>query len=244
MTLRSLFYWLYVASMAGGAFYFWTLSRRPKGVPQYEYLVAIFIPVWSGLAYLAMAMGQGQVEIAGQTAYYARYLDWMVSTPLLLLALSFTAMQFIEKDWMLINSLLGTQTIVIVTGLIADLSERGWVRAVWFLCGTVAFAIVLQMLWRPLPQKSKLQSKALSKLYYKLLTYVTVLWIAYPIVWIIGPSGLGWIDPTLDVFLFCLLPFFSKVGFSVLDLQGLRGLQSQSNQSQSNQSMAPNRLSR
>ena len=97
MTLRSLFYWLYVASMAGGAFYFWTLSRRPKGVPQYEYLVAIFIPVWSGLAYLAMAMGQGQVEIAGQTAYYARYLDWMVSTPLLLLALSFTAMQFIEK---------------------------------------------------------------------------------------------------------------------------------------------------
>jgi bacteriorhodopsin len=51
------------------------------------------------------------------------------------------------------------------------------------------------------------------------------LWIGYPIVWIVGPSGFAWINQTLDTFLFCLLPFFSKVGFSFLDLHGLRNLQ-------------------
>lgn len=228
MVLQTLFYGLYIAGMAGGAFYFWSLSRRPKGVPQHEYLIAIFIPVWSGLAYLAMALGQGQVEVAGQIAYYARYLDWVVSTPLLLIALSLTAMQFIEKDKVLISALVGTQIIVILTGLFADLSERGWVRALWFLCGTVAFLIVLQILWGPLRKKARQQQQGLSNLYDRLLTYFTVLWISYPVVWIIGPSGLGLISPTLEVFLFCLLPFFSKVGFSVLDLRGLRSLRSQS----------------
>lgn len=224
MNWQTLFHLLYVVGMAVGALYFWTLSRRPKGVPQHEYLIAIFIPVWSGLAYTAMAMGQGKVEIAGQMTHYARYIDWIVTTPLLLLALSLTAMQFIKKDWVLISALMGTQVIVVVTGLLADLSEPSWARSLWYICGVVAFLIVLQGIWGPLRAKSKLQEPALSKLYDRLLIYFTVFWVAYPVVWILGPSGFGFIDQTADTALFCLLPFFSKVGFSVLDLQGLRDL--------------------
>lgn len=224
MAWQSLFHWLYVVGMAIGALYFWILSRNPKGVPQYEYLIAIFIPIWSGLVYMAMAISQGKVEVAGQITHYARYIDWIVTTPLLLLALSLTAMQFIKKDWVLISSLMGTQVIVIVTGLVADLSERSWARYLWYICGVVAFLIVLQGIWGPLRAKSKLQEPALSKLYDRLLIYFTVFWVAYPVVWIIGPSGFGLIGQTTDTALFCLLPFFSKVGFSLLDLQGLRGL--------------------
>jgi hypothetical protein len=60
--------------MAIGAFHFWLLSRNPRGVPQYEYLVAIFIPVWSGLAYTAMAVGQGKMGVSGQIAHHTRYI--------------------------------------------------------------------------------------------------------------------------------------------------------------------------
>lgn len=224
MNWQVLFYSLYVAGMAIGALHFWILSRHPKGVPQHEYLIAIFIPVWSGLAYTAMAIGQGKVEVAGQITHYARYIDWIVTTPLLLLALSLTAMQFIKKDWVLISSLMGTQVIVIVTGLVADLSERSWARSLWYICGVVAFLIVLQGIWGPLRAKSKLQEPELSELYDRLLIYFTAFWIAYPVVWMIGPSGVGLIGQTTDTALFCLLPFFSKVGFSLLDLQGLRDL--------------------
>lgn len=225
MDWQSLLHWLYVAGMAIGALYFWSLSRNPKGVPQYEYLVAIFIPIWSGLAYMAMALDQGKVEAAGQLAHYARYLDWIVTTPLLLLALSWTAMQFMQKkDWTLIGSLMGTQVIVVVTGLIADLSERDSVRYLWYFCGVAAFCVVLWGIWNPLRAKTRAQGGELSDLYDKLLIYFTTFWIGYPIVWIIGPSGLGLINQTTDTLLFCVLPFFSKVGFSFLDLHGLRNL--------------------
>lgn len=224
MDWQSLFHWIYVVGMALGALHFWSLSRRPKGVPQHEYLVAIFIPIWSGLAYMAMALDQGKVEAAGQVAHYARYVDWIVTTPLLLLSLSWTAMQFIRKDWTLIGFLMSTQVVVITTGLVADLSEREWVRYLWYICGVVAFLLVLWGIWGPLRAKTREQSAELSDLYNKLVTYVTVLWVSYPIVWIVGPSGFAWINQNTETFLFCLLPFFSKVGFSFLDLHGLRNL--------------------
>jgi bacteriorhodopsin len=225
MNLQTASHWTYVAAMALGALYFWSLSRNPKGVPQSEYLVAIFIPIWSGLAYMAMALDQGKVEVAGRLVHYARYIDWIVTTPLLLLTLSWTAMQFIKKDWTLIGFLMSTQIVVIATGLIADLSPQNWVRYLWYICGSVAFLVVLWGIWNPLRRYANSQGSELARLYQKLITYFTVLWLGYPVLWIIGPSGLGAIDRNLETILFCVLPFFSKVGFSFLDLQGLRNLQ-------------------
>ena len=93
MDLQALFHWLYITGMAIGAIHFMLLGRNPRGVPQYEYLVAAFIPIWSGLAYLSMTLPQGnleqgKIEVAGQIAHFARYADWIVTTPLLLLSLS------------------------------------------------------------------------------------------------------------------------------------------------------------
>ena len=85
MDLQAAFHWIYVIAMAIGALYFISLGNNPRGVPKYEYLVATFIPIWSGLAYMAMALGQGKVEVAGQVTHYARYIDWTITTPLLLL---------------------------------------------------------------------------------------------------------------------------------------------------------------
>ncbi|WP_309743268.1 bacteriorhodopsin [Chamaesiphon sp. OTE_20_metabat_361] len=225
MNLQTTSHWIYVAAMTIGALYFWSLSRNPKGVPQSEYLVAIFIPIWSGLAYMSMALGQGKVEVAGRIVHYARYIDWMVTTPLLLLTLSWTAMQFVKKDWTLIGFLMSTQIVVIVTGLIADLSAQNWIRYLWYICGTVAFLIVLWGIWVPLRSKANSQGRDLARLYQKLTTYFTVLWIGYPLLWIVGSSGLRLVSQDIDTVLFCILPFFSKVGFSFLDLHGLRGLQ-------------------
>jgi bacteriorhodopsin len=119
---------------------------------------------------------------------------------------------------------MGTQAIVVVSGLIADLSTSDETRFLWYTCGVVAFLVVLWGIWQPLRAKTRGQGVELSGLYDKLLIYFTVLWISYPIAWLIGPSGLGWVNQTIETLLFCVLPFFSKVGFSYLDLNGLRRL--------------------
>lgn len=231
MDWQSLWHWLYIGGMSIGAIYFAMLGRDPRGLPRLEYFVATFIPIWSGLMYLLMVvptsgdgLEMGKVIVAGQTTHFARYADWIITTPLLILSLSWTAMHHQKsKDWTLIFSLMATQVIVIVTGLIADLSTVPWVRYLWYTIGCVAFLIVLWGIWGPLKEKTRGDAE-LSRFYNGLITFFTVTWICYPLIWIAGPSGLRLFDQNVNTFLFCLVPFFSKVVFSFLDLNGLRSL--------------------
>ncbi len=38
-------------------------------------MIHAFVVIWSGLAYSAIALGQGTVEVGGETVYFARYLS-------------------------------------------------------------------------------------------------------------------------------------------------------------------------
>lgn len=216
--------WLYVALMAAGALLFYVWSRDPRGVPKHEYLIAIAIPVWSGLAYAAMALGQGLVQVDGQTTYLPRYLDWLVTTPLLLVALSLTAMtRARSKDYGLMGALVFSDIVMIGCGLIADLST-GPARTFWYLSGVVAFVIVLRLIWGPLRAEAERGGRDLGALYRQVAGLLTALWFAYPTIWALGPSGLALIGQVTETALFVIFPFISKVGFSFFDLRGLRRL--------------------
>ncbi|WP_262922842.1 bacteriorhodopsin [Hymenobacter aerilatus] len=227
METQTLLHWAYVAAMIGGALLFWVWSRNPKGVPQYEYSIAMLIPIWSALAYMAMGLDQGKTEVAGQITHYARYIDWVVSTPLLLLALGFTAMFYVpkqERSITLLFGLVAADVVMIVCGLFADLSENSTARLLWYICGVGAFLCVLYLIWGSLRQIALNSDAELGAIYTKLAGFLTILWICYPTIWAVGPSGLGIINQTTETFLFVVVPFFSKVGFSILDLNYLRDL--------------------
>lgn len=223
MEFETLLNAFYVATMVAGALLFVAWSRDPRGVPQYEYLIATFIPVWSAAAYLAMAFDQGKVMVEGQITYYARYLDWVVTTPLLLLALALTAMYHIPKDKTLIAALMGADVFMILTGLIADLSPTP-VRYVWYGLGVVAFLVILYLIWVPLRAKAESQGPEMAAIFRRVAGLLSVLWVAYPAVWLLGPSGLGLLDQSMDSLLFTLVPILSKVGWSIVDLSSLRSL--------------------
>lgn len=217
--------WTYVALMAIGAFIFARWAYDRKGVPRSEYLVAFIIPVWSGTAYMAMALGQGHVVKGEHLLYFARYLDWVVTTPLLLLALATTAMSFVKKDKVIIAGLMLADVFMILCGLIADFSPRP-IQYIWYSLGTAAFLAILYIIWWHLKPIAQAQTPELYRLFRVDAIYLTVLWVCYPTAWIIGPSGFGLVSQTTDTFLFALLPVFSKVGFSLIDLSGLRRLYS------------------
>ena len=222
MTLHTALYALYVASMAGGALLFYAWSRDPRGVPQWEYLVAATIPVWSGLVYLAIGLGLGTTEVAGQTTYWARYADWVVTTPLLLVALWMTATTRTEKrpHAALLVTLLVADVVMILSGLVGDLSE-GPARYVYFGVGVAALVVIFWAVWGPLRRVAG-HDPEVADAYVKVAAFLALFWVGYPLTWILGPSGLGVLSQTADTVLFVLLPIFSKVGFSVYDLSLLR----------------------
>lgn len=218
-----LLHWLYVAVMGLSAVGILVMARNPKGVPQYKYLIHTFVVVWSGLAYSAIAFGQGTVEIGGETVYFARYVDWVVSTPLLLLSLVLTGKYTLKLEGSITAGLLGSQVIMILTGLVADLSpaENRWY---WYIAGCVALLVVYRLMWKELYEKAKIQGPELTQAYKSSAIFLSVQWLLYPLVWALGAPGLGLFGPLLTSVLFIILPIVSKAGFAFFNLSKLRGL--------------------
>ena len=223
MDFATLLNWIYVAAMAGGAAVFAAWLLNPKGVPRVEYVVALIIPIWSGIAYTAMALGLGTVEVAGQTTYWARYADWIVTTPLLVAALWLTAtIEHEKKPYLLLGGLVAADVIMILCGLVGDLST-GPARFVFFFIGVAALAVLFYLVWGPMKRVASEANADLAGIYTKSAAYLSLFWIGYPMTWILGPSGIGLLSQPVDTALFVLLPVFSKVGFSLFDLSMLRG---------------------
>lgn len=224
MQLEILLHWIYVAAMVLGALTFAVWSTNPQGVPRYKYLIAIFIVVWSGAAHLGLALDQGRLLIAEQMTYYARYLDWIVTTPLLLLALSLTAMYTTFKDKTLVAGLMGTSILMILAGLIADLSLSP-PRFVWYGMGVAALLVLLWGIWWPLRIQAESQGPEQTRIYRRVAGLLSVVWVGYPLVWLLGPSGLGVLTQTWDTIGFLVLALLSTVGWNLFDLYSLRTLE-------------------
>jgi len=211
--------------MAGGALAIIVMSKNPKGVPKMDYFITFVIPIWSAIAYTSMAIGQGMIEIGNQIVFYARYIDWVVTTPLLLLSLCLAAMYYAPKNKVIILGIMSADVVMVLCGLIADLST-GINRYIWFFIGVIAFLVIQWLIWVPIRNIAREQNHNLYKLYLILSGYLLILWIGYPTTWLVGPSGLALVSQRVDTYLFVILPIFSKVGFSLLTLLGLRKLKS------------------
>ena len=215
--------WFYVAVMLSGFILFLIAYRRYPKTPKIEILIASVIVLWSGTMYGLMAVGEGQILVGDRVLFFARYLDWLVTTPLLLVALAFTAMHYKKKQVTLVLTLALVDVLMIVCGFIADFSEAE-TKYSWYGLGCLCLLVVFYLTWRPLRQQAAQHSSKLKAIYTILATYLSVLWICYPLAWLFGPSGLNQLGQSTDVALFVFLPIFSKVGFSLLDIYLLHRL--------------------
>jgi bacteriorhodopsin len=220
-------HWIYVAIMVISGISFYVMSQDTKGIPYYKYTIHIFIVIWSALGYSALALNQGTIEVYDQVVHYARYLDWVVTTPLLLLSLALTAKLTTRNEGWLIGSLMGAQVIMILTGLIAELSATEAYQYFWYIIGCIALVVVLYIMWKPLLAISETQGAGIVKVYKASAVYLTVQWILYPIVWILGQPGMQIFDSFTTTVLFLILPVVSKAGFGFFNLIKLRNLDSQ-----------------
>jgi bacteriorhodopsin len=121
------------------------------------------------------------------------------------------------------GALLGTQAIMIITGLVAELSPDD-VKWFWYTAGCIALVVVLYLMWQPLQQKANSQNRYIASVYRKSAFFLTIQWLAYPLVWAVGSMGLGLLDKTTTTVLFILLPIVSKSGFGFFNLFLLRAI--------------------
>ena len=183
------------------------------------------VPFIAATAYLAMTLGTGVFLIHGdETLYLARYVDWSITTPILLTGLVLTALHEHHRHSGYVVSIIVVDAIMIVTGLLAAVSTNDTVRWIWFAWSSAAFLGVLYMIWGPLRGWSERYGGKLNEIYKTNATFLTVVWLIYPIEWFFGPQGIHAFGTTTDAWAIFALDVTAKVIYGWMVVSRFKGL--------------------
>ena len=193
---------------------------RPRSLQETgSHVTHAFVPAVAAIFYLLMALGQGAVtlEAGSRIFYYARYLDWSITTPLLLIGLGFTALGTLKGNAALVAAAVGADIMMIVTGLFSGASPSGsTAKWAWYLISCGAFVAVYYVLWGPLLKLARARSAEVGRIYTRNAAILSVLWLIYPIVFLLGSEGFSVIGTAAVLGAFAVLDLLAKVGYGLL----------------------------
>ncbi|CCC39001.1 bacteriorhodopsin [Haloquadratum walsbyi] len=230
--------WIGTIGMVLGTVYFAVRGRGSTDPEQQTYyIITTLIPAIAAAAYLAMATGLGVISmpIRGTEVidiYWARYADWLLTTPLLIIDLALVAGARKQTLYKLII----IDAIMILGGLAGSMMQQGAViRIVWWAVSTAAFIILLYYLLGELSERARSRSAETGIIFNRLRNITLGLWALYPIVWILGTGGgFGIIAVTTEIMLYVMLDIGTKIGFGAVLLGSQDILQAASHPSSTN----------
>jgi len=193
---------------------------------QEYYIITILIPAIAAASYLSMFFGFGLTQVQvnyggpfvenGELAiYWARYADWLFTTPLLLLDLGLLANATRNE----IGALIGLDAFMIVTGLVGALTKTLTFRYVWWVISTIALVFILYYLFSIFTARAQTLDAETRSAFSTLRNLVLVLWSVYPILWLIGTEGAQVVPLSVETLGFMVLDVTAKVGFGIILLR-------------------------
>ena len=236
--------WIGTIGMALGAVVIYALGSKGS---QHHRVASVFVCAIAACMYLLMAFGQGDVIVtqnnlfftpdgvvdieSASLVYWARYLDWVFTTPLLLIGLLTLGLRAVSgqgeavRDRLgLVAGVVGADVLMIITGLFGALSMNSQHKYIWFAISCGFFLAVIAAVWGPVRAAAAEQGGGVAALYTKLAGILTVLWFIYPILWLLGTEGTGTISLDLEVIVFTIIDLTAKVGFGILLVTGVQKL--------------------
>ena len=175
------------------------------------------VPFIAATAYLAMYLVTFVLQRGdGVALYLPRYADWIFTTPLLLAGLVALALHEHPRQGGYLVAIIGLDALMILAGLLSAISLDGSARLIWFLWSCAAFVGVYYMLWGPLRERSDSYGGELARIYRQNAMQLSVVWLIYPVVFAVGPEGLGMISAAASVWAILVLDVIAKVGYGFM----------------------------
>jgi bacteriorhodopsin len=219
--------WLGFIGMTLGTIAILSFWKKFKPEHRYHVILALMVTTIAGAAYYSMASGQGVIEIGDKTVFFARYIDWILTTPLLLLSLIYVGLPAVsdpeqkrQHAW-LIGSVIFADIAMIATGAIANFSVTTQDKTVWFLASMVWFVVVIVLIAGQVRAQIKKHNPKNEKAYTSLLAFLLVLWVIYPVLWLLGESGYSIISITSEVAVYAVIDVTAKAVFGTVLLASL-----------------------
>jgi bacteriorhodopsin len=173
------------------------LSWRVPVNKRLYHVITTLITVCAALSYFAMATGHGvsvhTVQVRHQNdhvpdtftevnrqVFWARYVDWAITTPLLLLDLSLLA----GLNGAHILMAIVADVVMILTGLFAAFGAEGTPQKWgWYTIACLAYLVVIWHLAVNGRATAQAKGDKVGSFFLAIAGFTLVIWTAYPIVW-------------------------------------------------------------
>jgi len=195
--------WVVAIIMAISSLVFYGMAFRVPPQKRLFHILTAFITTFAFLSYFAMATGDGinfnktvetvshkhglpdTQEITYRQVYWARYVDWSITTPLLLLDLSLLA----GLSGANILVAIVADIIMILTGLFAAYGKNDGQKWGWYIWACIAYLVIVYQVGyngRTAAMNKDNKTKAFVA---SLAAFTFILWTIYPIIWGIADGG-------------------------------------------------------
>jgi bacteriorhodopsin len=177
--------WITFGLMTASAIGFTILgARKPMELRSHAF-VSVGICSIAAAAYYALATNSGYASVpvapgssVTRSTFYARYIDWFFTTPLLLLdVLLIAGTSFGTTLWIMFADI-----AMIILGLFGAVTvgkyKWGWFGAACAFQLAITYGLLVPGL-----QSARRRSPTLVKFYGGFSAYLAILWFGYPIVW-------------------------------------------------------------
>lgn len=217
--------WVVVVIMAISSLAFYGLAFRVPVQKRLFHTLTAFITTFAFLSYFAMATGDGigfqkyveteshkKVPDTHQTyfreIYWARYIDWALTTPLLLLDLSLLA----GLSGANILVAIVADVIMVLAGLFAAYGKHDSQKWGWYAWACIAYLVVVYQIGingRTVVANKDGKTKAF---YASIAGYTLILWTIYPIIWALS-EGAHVINVDSEIIAYAVLDILAKPVF-------------------------------
>ena len=171
------------------------------------FVIAFFCTAISCFSYFAMASGYGVFVTAnGGLIFWARYVDWMITTPLSLVIMTILAQSTLEETFFLVL----TDVLMVLSWLCFAVIAAPF-KFVWWSIGTLLFLVVALRLNSVVQESESRIGPAAHDVLKTLALITTAMWLGYPLMILLGSDGVSAIPTKAELGCLTLLDLSAKV---------------------------------
>lgn len=189
------------------------------------HVITTFITLFATISYFAMATGDGNsyaeiiikethnhvpdtIQYVYRQVFWARYIDWSLTTPLLLLDLAFLA----GLDGASIIVAIVADLIMVLLGLFAAFGATDGQKWGYYAMACAAYLVIVYQLVIPGRRAVMTKDNKTAKLFASIGGFTLILWTLYPIVWGIGDGARKW-SVDAEIIAYAVLDILAKPVF-------------------------------
>lgn len=226
-------YWAVCAVMTVATFTFIGLGiTKPRQHRIFHYITA-GVTMVAAIAYFSMGSNLGWTPIdvefvrdpnggvvagANREIFYVRYIDWFITTPLLLLDLLLTA----GMPWPTVLFVILVDEVMIVTGLVGALVKSSYKWGYFVFAMFALFYILYHLVWEARRHASALGSDV-GRVFLMCGSLTAFLWLLYPVAWGLCEGG-NVISSDSEAVFYGVLDLLAKPVFGAMLIFGHRNI--------------------